>query len=684
MVNSYVVVEKEVEIDTANTHSPHHTVKKKIRLCIDPKDLNNSLEREPYYSRSIDELVAKFSRAVIFTVVDIDKGYWQVELHPDSRKYTCMAFDIGRYQFKRLPMGTVVASDIFQKKLDAVYIGLPGVTGIADDMIIFGKTELEHDRNLLQFLETTRKNGLVLNKSKLQFKKQEVHFFGHRWNSNGITPDPKKIDSILKMEFPKDKETMHSYLGLINFLNRYSPRLAELCTPLRSLILKDAHYNVTEEHRAAFTGLKNEFRKTIVLPYFNKYKDTILQTDASKKGFGAVLLQDDHPVYYASRTLTSAEKNYQNLEREAMAAVWGMEKFHYFLYGKSFTLQTDQKPLVSIFRKHMINVSPRIQRIAIRAWQYQFEPKYISGKMNVIADALSRVTPLDFEAHDVDKEVLAVNILTYAAIEEREKTELLRETDKDADLQALKMVITKGWPAKRSNLAPNLHPYWNYHDELTIEDGIIMKNQKIVIPSSLKQKYIAQIHSGHTGIGSCLKKAREFVFWINYTKDIQEAIEKCSLCQEQQNIQTTNQHYVSEVPPHPWHTLGSDLFYHKRLDFLVVVDYFSKFLIVRKIPNSTSSAIIKELDLIFSEYGRPYLFRSDNGPCYTSEEFKTFLEDWKIEHRTSSPHYPQSNGLAESMVKVSKNLIDKATLQGLAWNRLLLDYRCTPISNNIP
>ena len=220
----------------------------------------------------------------------MDKGYWQVELHPDSQKYTCMALDIGRVQWKCLLMGMVVASDIFQKKLDSVYIGLPGVTGIADDMIIFGKSELEHDRNLLQFLEITRKNGLVLNKLKLQFKKQEVHFFGHRWNSHGITPDPKKIDSILKMEFPKDKETMHSFLGLINFLNRYSPRLAELCAPLRSLILKDAHYNITEEHQSAFTALKNEFRKTIVLPYFDKYKDTILQTDASKKGFGAVIL----------------------------------------------------------------------------------------------------------------------------------------------------------------------------------------------------------------------------------------------------------------------------------------------------------------------------------------------------------------------------------------------------------
>ena len=205
-------------------------------------------------------------------------------------------------------------------------------------------------------------------------------------------------------------------------------------------------------------------------------------------GFGAVLLQDNHPVYYASRTLTSAKKNYQNLDSMRQWQLFGEWRS-----STTFSMEKTSpfKPLISIFQKHMIDVSPRIQRIAIHAREYQFEQKYLSGKMNVITDALSRVTPLDFEAHNVDKEVLAVNILIYAAIKEREKTELLRETDKDADLQALKMVITKGWLARRSNLAPNLHPYWNYRDKLTIEDGIIMKNQKIVIPSSLKQKYIA-------------------------------------------------------------------------------------------------------------------------------------------------------------------------------------------------
>ena len=215
--------EKEVQIDSSNAHMQGHTLKKKLRICLDPKDLNEALEREPYYSRTVDELISKFNGAVFFIIVDLDKGYWQVTLHPDSWKYTCMALDIGHFQWKRLPMGTIVASDVFQKKLDSIYIGLPGVTGIADDMIIYGTTEDDHDRNLLRFLQVTKDKGLRLNKDKIQFKKTEVSFFGHRWSKDGLSPDPKKIQSIINMDFPEDKETMHSFLGMVNFLNCYSP-----------------------------------------------------------------------------------------------------------------------------------------------------------------------------------------------------------------------------------------------------------------------------------------------------------------------------------------------------------------------------------------------------------------------------------------------------------------------------
>ena len=384
------------------------------------------------------------------------------------------------------------------------------------------------------------------------------------------------------------------------------------------------------------------------------------------------------------RALTSAEKNDQNLECEAQAAVWGMEKFHYFLYGRKFILQTDQNPLVSIFRKHMIDVSPRIQRITIRAWQNKFEPQHIPGRNNVISDALSRVTPLEFQDSNADKDILAVNLLQYSSIKEREIDEVLQETNKNKEFRSLKHYISTDWPAKRTQILVFLHPYWNFRDELMIESGILMKNSKVLIPETLKQKYLRQIHQGHQGIKACRSRAREFVFWVKINEDLKELVEKCDLCQSQQNSTSIVQKYVSEIPPHPWHMIGSDLFYFRRIDFLVVVDYFSKYLIMRKIHNSTSSAVIKELGMIFSEFGKPQVFRSDNGPYYSSQEFRFFMQNWSIEHRTSSPHYPQSNGLAESMVKVSKNLIEKAVLQDLPWNQLLLDYRCTPISSEIP
>ena len=211
------------------------------------------------------------------------------------------------------------------------------------------------------------------------------------------------------------------------------------------------------------------------------------------------------------------------------------------------------------------------------------------------------------------------------------------------------------------------------------------KNQKIIVPKTLQQKYLDKIHSGHQGIQRSLQKACEYVFWVNYTKHIKETIEKCSLCQENSAALNTEKFkYVSTVPPHPWHTLGTDLFYLRKQDFLVLIDYFSKFLIVRKLPNSTSNAVIKELGLIFTEFGTPFILRSDNGPCYISQEFQFFLKDHNIKSITSSPYYHQSNGLAESMVKTSKNLIEKSLQLNQPWFYLLQEHHLTPISDNIP
>ena len=234
-VNSYVIVEKDAPIDSSNHHAPNHSIKRKLRIWLDPRDLNEALEREPYHTCSVDEITAKLEGMTVFTIVDFKKGYWMVVLHPDSRKLTCMALPFGRFLWTRLPMGTVVAQDIFQSKLDVIFIGMEGVTGIADDMVIAGRDEMKHDRNFLAFMEKCMNNNLTLNAKKIQFKQPQVSFYGHCWLKHGISLDPKKIEALNHMEFPPDKETMRSFLGMVNYLNQYSALSAHLCAPLSVL-----------------------------------------------------------------------------------------------------------------------------------------------------------------------------------------------------------------------------------------------------------------------------------------------------------------------------------------------------------------------------------------------------------------------------------------------------------------
>ena len=268
-VNSFVIMKKKLPINSHNSHSPGHAIQKKLRICLDPRDQNEALEREPYYTHSIEEIIGKFHGMTKFMIADFNKGYWIVELDPELRKSTTMALDIGRFQWTRLPMGSIVAQDVFQRKLDAIFLSVPGVTGIADDMIIYGRNDQEHDKHLLKFLEVCRKNTLTLNPDKMQFRLPQVSFFGHQWSARDLSPDPKKIAAVKQMELPQDMETMRSFLGLVNYLNRFSPHLAELSEPLRQICWQNVEFELTESVCVAFSRTKEDISKHITLPYFN-------------------------------------------------------------------------------------------------------------------------------------------------------------------------------------------------------------------------------------------------------------------------------------------------------------------------------------------------------------------------------------------------------------------------------
>ena len=246
----------------------------KLRVCLDPRDLNKWIKREQHYTKAIDEVVTQLNDAKFFTLVDAKKGYWHVPLDEASSYLTTFSTPFGRFRFTRLPFGLIVSQDVFQKQLDSALEGLSGVTGIADDTFVF-------DKNLAGLMERARQKGIVVNKDKLQFKRKEVHFFGHTWTPRGVKPDNRKVAAIQSMQSPGDVKSLQSFLGLVNYLTRYSARLATITAPLRELTKKEVAYMWGPEYDLAFAAVKQEVSTLGLLRYFDPKAETVTQTYAS-------------------------------------------------------------------------------------------------------------------------------------------------------------------------------------------------------------------------------------------------------------------------------------------------------------------------------------------------------------------------------------------------------------------
>ena len=305
---------------------------------------------------------------------------------------------------------------------------------------------------------------------------------------------------------------MRSFLGMVNYLNQYSAHIADLTAPLSALTHQAVDYKPSKEHYDNFNRIKMKVSNMGALPYFDVNAGTTLQMDASKKGLGASIIQKGKVVCYASRALNKTEQNYQNLETKALGTIWGMEKFHFFLYGKEFTLETDQKPLVSIYKEHMIDISPRVQRLIVRSFPYlPFKVVYKKGVDIPVADAVSRVTPMDPE-DNIKLPIIAVNMITAQVLMSTDtqdslssKLQCLRKsTSQDEQLTRLKGYINTGFPCDKKNLPTDLHEFWLHREMLCIESGLITCGTRIIVPREMRPDMLQYIHEGHQGKEHCL------------------------------------------------------------------------------------------------------------------------------------------------------------------------------------
>ena len=654
----------------------------KLRVCLDPRNLNKAVKRPHYNMPTLEDAVAKMAGAKFFSKLDAQSGYWQIRLDEKSSYLTTFNTPFGRYRFKRLPFGVISAQDLFQQKMDEIFEDMQGVTPLIDDVIIHGTTQEEHDRNLKAALDKATDSTLRLNAEKLTVGAEEVEYFGHLITADGLKPDPKKVRAIETMPPPTNKKELQTVLGMITYLAKFAPQLSEATKPMRDLLKEDIEFVWDKPQEESLRKVKQIITEQPVLAFFDPKKHVTLQVDASKHGLGATLMQDRKPVAYASKSLNATEQNYAQIEKELFAILFGCRRFHQYIYGRKITVESDHKPLESIATKALAAAPPRLQRMLLQLQKYDIKIIHVPGKNIPVADTLSRIQAKETEVSNEDfKDIEAqVHCITSnLPINDNKMEEVRQATANDAHLCRLKHVISEGWPEHRQNCKQEMHEYWNFRDELTVIDGIIFKGTKIFIPEALRAMMLDKLHIDHLGEEKTQQRARGIFFWPGMTSDIKQKVATCKICATHRSSNQKEPMIPHEVPERQWQKIASDLFTWEKRQFMVTVDYLSRFFEIDELTSTTSAAVIRKLSAHFARQGIPEIFVSDNAAQFSSQEFEDFAREWDFEHVTPSPEYPQSNGLAEKAVQIAKKIMTKAKEDRRNPLLALLEYRCTPV-----
>ncbi|KAI4895675.1 hypothetical protein NFI96_020671 [Prochilodus magdalenae] len=371
-----------------------------IRICGDYKvTVNRVSSLEQYPIPRVEDLLASLAGGEKFSKLDMSHAYQQIVLDEGSRKYVTINTHKGLYTYSRLPFGVASSPAIFQRTMEGILQGIPNVAVYLDDILVSGPTEEEHLHNLKEVLQRLESSGLRLKRSKCTFLGKEVVFLGHKIDATGLHPVNEKVAAIKEAPEPRNVTELKAYLGLLNYYHRFLPKLSTLLAPLHLLLRKENKWKWGTEQQKAFDDSKVLMQSCSVLVHYDPNKDLILACDASPYGVGAVLshrMRDgsEKPIGFVSRTLTAAEKNYSQLDKEGLAVLFGVKKFHSYLYGRRFTIVTDHKPLISLFNEMKAvpqMASPRIQRWAVTLRAYEYAIVYKAGKDHSNADAFSRL-----------------------------------------------------------------------------------------------------------------------------------------------------------------------------------------------------------------------------------------------------------------------------------------------------
>lgn len=422
------------------------------------------------------------------------EAFYQLELDEESRPLTTFITQKGLYRYKRLMFGFSCAPEQFQKTFEQILAPHPQCLNFLDDIIVFTETEGQHDTALRAVLDTLKRHGVLLNEAKSVYKVTQIEFLGHVFDSTGVRPIESRVEAIQSFRAPQSKEELRSFLGLVNYVGSFIPDLGSKTHYLRT-IGKEARFQWTEAAQEAFDGPKAAVGNIETLAPFDPSLKTRVVADASPYALGAVLLQFKGerplPIAYASKGLTDTEKRYSQTEKEALGLVWSVEKFRNYLLGISFELETDHKPLEAIFS---VRSKPclRIERWVLRLQAFSYRVVYRKGSSN-IADPLSRLASISSEEpFDPESVVYIKSVVECAALD---FSEIEAVTQNDEEMMALKEAILtdSGW------FHDTLKPYRAFRSEFGTVGDLILRGSRIVVPKSLRNRFLQLGHEGHPG-----------------------------------------------------------------------------------------------------------------------------------------------------------------------------------------
>lgn len=664
------------------------------RFCVDYRVLNQRMKADRFPLPKIQEIFDELIGGKVFTTLDLFSGYWQIRLSEACKEKTTFVCRFGTFQFEVMPFGLMNAPSTFQRMMTAILSDLPFVRVYLDDVVIFSPDLEGHMGHIREVVARIAKHGLKLKIKKCEFARDEVELLGHIIDKDGVRVDPAKVKVIQDTPRPTNTTELRSFLGIAGYYRRFIRSFADISSALHAMTSSKISFSWDKEMDKAFHLLKISLSSPPVLAFPNFEKPFGVETDASSVAVGAVLTQKDddgktHPVQFASRTMTVAERKYSACEREALAVIFALRKFRlYLLSTEPFILMTDQQALKSAFARK--DIHGRLARWLDFLAEYEFEFQYRKGSLNKAADFLSRIKHGEEVIEGTDEGdllcVLSEEISEAASFDlEEELVEVVTHLSGKCSTGRNKQ--EKAGIRRRSKN----HVLWQGRLYRRGKKGLT-----VVVRRGDRRGVVKALHDemGHWDTRATQKLVTERFWWPRVHADIAHYVKTCDSCQRmgavgsyRTNLQVRqgglfDVFSIDFAGPFP-------VTAEKNCYLLVCVEHLTGWPIVKPTKRATAAVVVQFInEEVIPPFGAPGMIISDNAKCFTAPMLSDFMKKHGVEWRTVLAYAPMSNGRAERMVGTIKRSIGRLINDGgISWDQAVVKtvfgYRRRPLAEGI-